>query len=280
MRFISLCTVLSAALVSAAPCKPVKPTTTLESSTTFATTSVIETSAIETSDTETATATQTTLETTFTTEATTDATTILETTITETATETGATVTSAATTETTAVEATTTTVGEEPGPTNFLRNGGFEDKTNVDWDVRTAQIVKDAAKAHSGEKFVQLAVTNSLANGGNQFNQTINGLNTERLFRLKFSSATFSNPVPSQHVNTCKVEALKDGQIIGSWPVDTVDLNEYHDYEMDFVIKDDDITLSMRIRCDPLQKVTVTVGIDDVSITDAGEAPEPPAPTN
>ncbi|KAF5664434.1 hypothetical protein FHETE_7025 [Fusarium heterosporum] len=275
MRFISLCTVLSAALVSAAPCKPVKPTTTLESSATFATTSVVETSTAET-----ATAAQTTLETTITTEAPTDATTVLETTITETATETGATATSAATTETTAVEATTTTVSEEPEPTNFLRNGGFEDKNNVDWDVRTAQIVKDAAKAHSGEKFVQLAVTNSFANGGNQFNQTINGLNTERLFRLKFSSATFGNPVPSQHVDTCKIEALKDGLIIGSWPVDTINLNEYQDYEMDFVIDDEDMTLSMRIRCDPNYKVTVTVGIDDVSVTDAGEAPEPPAPTN
>ncbi|KAM0354364.1 hypothetical protein ACHAPU_001408 [Fusarium lateritium] len=269
MRFISLCTVLSAALVSAAPCKPIKPTTTLESSATFATTSVIETTA-----TETATATQTTLETTDTTEAPTDVTTVLETTITEAATETDTAVTSAATAETTAAEETTTTASE-PEPTLLLRNGDFEDENNVDWDLRTAQIVDNPARAQSGRKYVEMSVVDTSAIGGNHLNQTLSGLDTSRLFRLKFSTAVFSDPEPSEHTDTCVIDAVKQGSVFKSWPLDQSLLNQYLDYETDFVTNNEDITLSLRLRCDPNKKVTLTIGIDNVSLTDVGEAPMP-----
>jgi hypothetical protein len=174
MRFTSLCAVLGAALLpvaSAAPCRPSKPTsalettetsavvsetaaaTTLESSVTYASTSVIETTLTET-------AAATTLESS----ATYASTSVIDITLTETATPTEITSTGFTTLVTSTAESTvsedatttadaTTTVSEEAGPTNYVENGGFEDADNSDWVVRTAEIKTDRTKARSGKKY-------------------------------------------------------------------------------------------------------------------------------
>ncbi|RGP80664.1 hypothetical protein FLONG3_1139 [Fusarium longipes] len=290
MRFVSLCTVLGAALlpmISAAPCKPNKSTSMLSATTT-----------VESETLSTAATTETSFHSTVTTDATTDITSIIETTITETASlsETTSAVSdytteSSVTIDTTSIEIMTTTTAETPESTNIISNGDFEDEHNADWTSRTGGIKSDASKARAGQKYgyVQPSYSNyadvystkgrtfELVNekgiGGNNLNQTLNGLDTRRLYRLSFYAAVFSNPAPSRGDTVCTLEALQRSTVIDSWTPDYAALNEYKPFETTFTPVDDDFSFTLRLRCDGDSLVTLSVGIDDVSLYDIGEAP-------
>ncbi|KAF5692980.1 hypothetical protein FDENT_2418 [Fusarium denticulatum] len=256
MRWISVAAVLGAALLpaSARPlCRPDRSTTTgLPSAT--ATTSV------ETLSTESATATETSaIETTVT------SATILTESETATATTGFTTVTSAVTSEA------ATTTSEAPEPTNYIQNGDFEDSPNTDWSVRTSDIKNDPERARSGNKYVQYDVNDSEAVGGNQLNQTVNGLDTERLYRLTAYATVFNTPVPVKEESTiCVIQALQGSMSIAQWRLDFTNLGTYKEYFVDFTPSDDDVTVTMRLRCSDGKKVTLSVGLDDVSLYDIG----------
>ncbi|CAF3565179.1 unnamed protein product [Fusarium graminearum] len=272
MRFVSLCTIGATLLpmVSAAPCKPSNPTSVL--------------SATTTADSETlttATATETATETDFHSTVTSDATSVLETTIAETATWSETTTFASdftteysATTDATSIEDFTTTITEIPEPTNLIRNGGFEDAKNVDWDTRTGGIETDSDKANSGDKYATFELVNADGSGGNTLNQTINGLDTDRRYRLAFSAAIFDDPAIVLGESTCVIEALQKQTVIDSWPLNFAGLNEYKPYDVTFSLIDEDLSLSLRLRCNGRNKVTLSVGIDDVSLYDAGPVPD------
>ncbi|KAF5567516.1 hypothetical protein FNAPI_629 [Fusarium napiforme] len=252
MRWISIVAVLGAVASARPLCRPDRSTTTGLPSTT-ATTSV------ETLSTDSATATETSaVETTVT-----SAATFTES---ETATTTGfTTVTSAVTSEA------ATTTSEAPEATNYIQNGGFEDSPNTDWSVRTSDIKDDPERARSGNKYVQYDVDDSEAVGGNQLNQTVNGLDTERLYRLTAYATVFNTPAPIKDANTiCVIEALQESTSIAQWRLDFENLGTYKQYFVDFTPSDDDVTVTMRLRCSNGKKVTLSVGLDDVSLYDIG----------
>ncbi|KAF4503339.1 hypothetical protein FAGAP_493 [Fusarium agapanthi] len=253
MRWISIVAILGAALLPASArllCRPDRSTTTGLPSTT-ATTSV------ETLSTDSATATETSaIETTVTTFTESE---------TATATTSFTTVTSAVTSE----AATTTSEAHEP--TNYIQNGDFEDSPNTDWSVRTSDIKNDPERARSGNKYVQYDIDNSVAVGGNQLNQTVNGLDTERLYRLTTYTTVFNTPAPVKDATTaCVIEALQESMSIAQWRLDFTNLGTYHPYFVDFTPSDEDVTVTMRLRCTDGKKVTLSVGLDDVSMYDIG----------
>ncbi|WZH48326.1 hypothetical protein QYS62_009500 [Fusarium acuminatum] len=272
MRFTSLCAVLGAALLpvaSAAPCRPSKPTSALETT---------ETSAVVSE-----TAAATTLESS----ATYASTSVIDITLTETATPTEITSTGFTTLVTSTAESTvsedatttadaTTTVSEEAGPTNYVENGGFEDATNSDWVVRTAEIKTDRTKARSGKKYAQLKAKDTLAVGGNHINQTITALNTLNIYRLTFYVSVLNEELSVGRA-LCSIEALQGSELIQTWRLEYNNLGEYVERTVDFRPTGEGIEFDLRLRCTQENAVTLTVALDDVSITDQGPAP---APTN
>ncbi|KAF4445822.1 hypothetical protein F53441_10467 [Fusarium austroafricanum] len=237
MRWISIATVLSAALLPAASarprCHPAKPTTTsgaptttaigssigtlstdtattLETFATYETTSAFETTVTE-SESATTTDATSAFETTITdsTTSTSGITTELETSITasETATATtDATTTnfeatiaeSATTAETTDAEVTTTATTEAAETTNLIENGNFEEIPNMDWSFRGSEIKTSSQRARSPNNYAEFKVEGTEAVGSNQLNQTLHGLSTDRLYRLSFFSTAFSSaPFPT-----------------------------------------------------------------------------------
>ncbi|KIL88628.1 hypothetical protein FAVG1_07875 [Fusarium avenaceum] len=271
MRFTSLCAVLGAALLpvaSAAPCRPSKPTSALETTTT--TTAASETSAV---------VSKTGAATTIESSATFASTSVIDITITETATpteitSTGFTTLVMSTAESTVSEDATTTVAEEAGPSNFVHNGGFEDAPNTDWVVRTADIKEGRAKACSSKKYAELKATDSLAVEGNHINQTINGLHTKNIYRLTFY-VTVLNEQLSVGKAICSVEAIQGSELIQTWRLEYDNLGEYVERTVDFIPVADEFEFNLRLRCTQENKVTLTVALDDVSITDQRPAPAP-----
>ncbi|KAF5584418.1 uncharacterized protein FSUBG_12790 [Fusarium subglutinans] len=253
MRWISIAAILGVALLpaSARPlCRPDRSTTTgLPSAT--------ATTSLETLSTDSATATETSA---------------IETTVTTFTESETATATTGFTTVTSAVtsEAATTT-SEAPEATNYIQNGGFEDSPNTDWSVRTSDIKGDSRRARSGNKYVQYDVDDSVAMGGNQLNQTVNGLDTERLYRLTAYATVFDTPAPVKEQSTiCVIEALQESSSIAQWRLDFTNLGTYQSYSVDFTPSDEDVTVTMRLRCSDGKKVTLSVGLDDVSLYDIG----------
>ncbi|SCV44862.1 uncharacterized protein FFB14_08338 [Fusarium fujikuroi] len=256
MRWISIAAVLSAALLpaSARPlCRPDRSTTTGLPST-------AATTGVETLSTDSATATETSaIETTVT----------FVTTFTESET---ATATTGFTTVTSAVTSdAATTTSEAPEPTNYIQNPDFEDTPNTDWSLRTSDIKNNPERARSGNKYVQYDVDDSEAVGGNQLNQTVNGLDTERLYRLTTYATVFSTPAPVKDESTiCVIQALQESTILSQWRLDFTDLGTYKPLHVDFTPFDEDVTITMRLRCSAGKKVTFSVGLDDVSLYDIG----------
>lgn len=115
---------------------------------------------------------------------------------------------------------------------------------------------------------------NTLAVGGNHINQTINGLDKKNIYRLTFY-VTVLNKQLSIGAATCKVEALQGSTVIQSWPLDYQSLGEYKEHTVDFKPIADEFEFDLRLRCTQENKVTLTVALDDVSITEVGPAPEP-----
>ncbi|RFN41453.1 hypothetical protein FIE12Z_12959 [Fusarium flagelliforme] len=286
MRFTSLCAVLGATLLpvaSAAPCKPSKPTsvapttsaTTTAEAETLSTDTAYETLSTDFHSTVTSDATSY-LETTLTETATTDLTSALETTVTESATwsETTTFVSDytteyTATTDATSVEGVTTTVTEAPEVTNLIKNGDFEDHPNVDWGVRTSELVKDETKAASGERYVRFEVINQSAVGGNHVNQTISDAELTKRYRLSFSGAVFG--LFNTGSTDCYIEAYQNGDEIQKWKLADFTTDVYKTYSVDFTPKHEDFELALRLRCTTNAQVTVTFGIDDVSMVEIGD---------
>ncbi|KAF7556266.1 hypothetical protein G7Z17_g1511 [Cylindrodendrum hubeiense] len=241
MRWISVCTIIGAALlpaVSARPlCHPDQTTTTL-AATTEASSTI---SADSTSTTETSTAT----------------------------TEASSTV-SIYTPTTPEITYTPTPTPVEPAPENLILNGDFEGDDLSVWSVRTVDIVDDAEKAHSPVHYARYFINNEKAVGGNQLNQTINGLDTTRLYRLTFSSAVFGSPDLGDE--TCALEALQEDLVIKSIPVDTSVVGQYTSYETDFTVDDEDIVFTLRLRCTSNSYITIDIAVDDIVINDIGLA--------
>ncbi|XEV02409.1 hypothetical protein FSHL1_007696 [Fusarium sambucinum] len=269
MRFVSFCTIGAVLfpMAIAAPCKPENPTSVLSATTTV--------------DSEALT-TGTTTENDSHSTVTSDVTSVLETTITETATwsETTSfasdyTTEYSATTGATSIEDFTTTITEIPEPTNFIKNGDFEDKNNADWDSRTGGIESEPGKANSGDKYGTFKLVNAQGVGGNTLNQTINDLETERLYRLSFSAAVFDDPEPVLGRTNCVIEALQNERLIEDWTPNYTALSQYKPFETTFKPFDEDIRFSFRLRCDGPDAVTLFLGIDDVSLYDVGPAPPP-----
>ncbi|RGP74732.1 hypothetical protein FSPOR_1311 [Fusarium sporotrichioides] len=270
MRFISLCTIGAALLpmASSKPCKPSNPTPVLSVTATAETLS-------------TAITTETAIHSTATSDVTSDITSVLETTITETAT--WSETTSFVSDDTTEYSATTdatstedfTTITQIPEPTNLIRNGDFDDDNNADWDSRTGGIESEPGKANSGDKYGTFKLVNAEGIGGNTLNQTINDLDVEHLYRLSFSATVFDDPEPSLGDSTCAIEALQNERLIESWTPNYAALNEYKSFDKTFQAIDEDVRFTLRLRCNGPNRVTVSVGIDDVSLYDAGPAPIP-----
>ncbi|CEI68041.1 hypothetical protein FVEN_g7690 [Fusarium venenatum] len=318
MRFISLATVLSAALLPAAnarpACRPDKPTTseasttavsvetfitdtatTLEASTTYETTSAVETTALDTTIeiSETITSDSTALvptDTTISEIATTTAdatstevtTTVAETTsagiATTTAETTAAETTSAADTTTaetttsveivtTTTEAATTTTAAAAGPTNFVKNSGFEQDPNTAWALQSSSIKNSPGFPHTGNQYLEFTVDNDFALGQQQATQTVSGLDTGRQHHLTLYATIFSTPQPVANAATiCFIQAQQGNALITQWRLDFNNLNSYQPFGIDFTPLGSDISLSLKLRCTNGQRVTLALGIDDVTI--------------
>ncbi|KAK6078012.1 hypothetical protein SCUP234_06386 [Seiridium cupressi] len=280
MRWASLCAVLGAALLPAANARPLcrpdrgtssklaETTATSTAESAYATISLIR-------STVTATASATTTDTYSQSTKTESATTSGFATLISTTATASETLTTAESTTITEGASSTTTTTEAPEPTliNLVQNGDFDDDVNTDWSLRTADIVGDAEKANSPSHYVRFSVEEGMATGGNQVNQTINGLDTSHLFRLSFSSAVFDEPALNIGEAHCDLEGLQQSTVFERWPLDYSSLNEYMSYSSEFKPSDEDITLSFRLRCSTENVVTLAVGIDDVILNDLGVAP-------
>jgi hypothetical protein len=117
-------------------------------------------------------------------------------------------------------------------------------------------------------------VKDNFAVGGNHINQTINGLDTQNIYRLSFW-VTVLNEQLSVGEAICTVDALQGSTLIQSWRLDYQSLGEYKQHTVDFRPVADGFEFDLRLRCSQDKKVTLTVALDDVSITEVGPAPEP-----
>lgn len=117
----------------------------------------------------------------------------------------------------------------------------------------------------------QYDVDDSEAVGGNQLNQTVNGLDIERLYRLTTYATVFNTPAPVKDASTiCVIQALQESTILSQWRLDFTALGTYQPLHVDFTPFDEDVTITMRLRCSAGKKVTFSVGLDDVSLYDIG----------
>ncbi|CAG1996759.1 hypothetical protein FGSG_04816 [Fusarium graminearum PH-1] len=252
------------------------PTTTAETpaETTTAETTVAEivTNSAETTIAEIATTTaETTLAEITTTTAETTAveivTTAAETTPAEIATTTAE--TTPAEVVTTTTEAATTTTAEAAGPTNFVKNGGFEDNTSNAWTLLNSDIANNPGNAHTGGQYLEFYVNNDFANGQNQASQTISGLSTDRQYGFSFYASVFGTPEPVIIPSTlCHIQARQGGAVIAQFPLDLNSVDYYDIYKVNFTPLSSDIDLSLRLRCTNGRRVTLALGIDDVAIGD------------
>ncbi|KAH7177080.1 hypothetical protein EDB81DRAFT_773959 [Dactylonectria macrodidyma] len=156
----------------------------------------------------------------------------------------------------------------EPTLENLILNGDFEEDDTSVWGLRSVEIKEDAQKAQSPSHYVEYVLNNENASGGNQLNQTINGLDTGRLYRLTFSGAVFGTPMLG--AATCSFEALQENVVVETWPIDTRVLNQYTSYQTEFLAFDEDITITLRLRCTSENQVTINLGVDDIILNDIG----------
>lgn len=57
---------------------------------------------------------------------------------------------------------------------------------------------------------------------------------------------------------------------MSQWRLDFTALGSYQPLHVDFTPFDEDVTITMRLRCSAGKKVTLSVGLDDVSLYDIG----------
>ncbi|KPM41154.1 hypothetical protein AK830_g5404 [Neonectria ditissima] len=173
------------------------------------------------------------------------------------------------TTTTATTTASTTTATSEP--TASILNGDFEGADLSVWQERTVTIVENAQKAHSGTHYARYIYSDEYAWGGNNLNQTITDLDVTRLYRLSFSGAVFG--LTNLNGETCQMEALLRGNVKKSWPITNFVSGAYSSYSTDLTVDDEDLTLTLRLRCTTQHKVSIEFGVDDISLKDIGAAP-------
>ncbi|KAK7429119.1 hypothetical protein QQZ08_004334 [Neonectria magnoliae] len=164
----------------------------------------------------------------------------------------------------TTTSATTTSTSE---PTASIYNGDFEGEDLSVWQERTVTIENDSTKAASGSHYAKFAFNNQYGSGGNHLNQTINGLDTSRMYRLSFSGAVLGLP-PTLGSATCEMQALLGGVVKKSWPISNFVVGVYKSYSTELSVNNEDLTLTLRLRCTDQNKVTIEFGVDDVGLTE------------
>ncbi|KAF4440927.1 hypothetical protein F53441_12165 [Fusarium austroafricanum] len=187
---------------------------------------------------------------------------LIEATVAETTTAEATTATTEAA-ETTTAEATTATT-EAAEPTNYVQNQPIQ-ATN------TCKSCPSISPKYPPTANSQYDVEIDVATPGNQLNQTINDLDTERLYRRSFSPAVFSDPAVVHESSTiCVIEALLDSTSLAQWRLDFNNLDQYKSSFVNFTPGDEHITLTLRLRCGKGRVVTLSVGLDDVFMDDIG----------
>ncbi|KAF4960707.1 hypothetical protein FGADI_786 [Fusarium gaditjirri] len=89
--------------------------------------------------------------------------------------------------------------------------------------------------------------------------------------RLTTYATVFNTPAPVKDENTvCVIEALQESTSLSQWRLDFTDLGTYEPFSVNFTPVDEDVTITMRLRCTAGKKVTFSVGLDDVSLYDIG----------
>ncbi|KAF5983312.1 hypothetical protein FBULB1_3815 [Fusarium bulbicola] len=286
MHWISIAALVSASLfpvASGSPCRPHSTTTsgisttavsvessstaTVENPTTVTTTTAADVTTKATEATTTTNAESTTAEeSTSTTKAetsTAEASTTVDAETTSTAEGTTTT-----TTETTTAEATSTTTTAAAGPTNAVQNGGFEDVPNTAW-VPQGSTIADTGLAHTGTgtHFLQISVSNNFAIGQNPATQIIDGLDTTLSYQLAFYYAMFSNPAPVIISGTvCLLQVEQDSSVIAQPFLNFASLDSYQQFSINITPTSASLSLTIRLRSTNSRRVTVALGIDDVSI--------------
>ncbi|KAF5253118.1 hypothetical protein FANTH_1949 [Fusarium anthophilum] len=284
MHWISIAALVSASLfpvASGSPGRPHSTTTsgisttavsvesssiaTVENPTTVTTTAAADVTTKATEATTTTNAESTTAEElTSTTKA--ETTSAAEASTTTTAETTTAEATTTTTDKTTTAEAISTTTTAAAGPTNAVQNGGFEDVPNTAW-VLQGSTIADTGLAHTGTHFLQISVSNNVAIGQNSATQIINGLDTTLSYQLAFYYAIFSNPAPVIIPGTvCLLQVEKDSSVIAQPFLNFASLDSYQQFSINTTPTSDSLSLTIRLRCTNSRRVTVALGIDDVSI--------------
>ncbi|KAF5579109.1 hypothetical protein FPCIR_11249 [Fusarium pseudocircinatum] len=175
--------------------------------------------------------------------------------------------TTTTTAETTTAEATSTTTTGAAGPTNAVQNAGFEDVPNTAWVLQGTTIM-NTGLAHTGTHFLEIDVNNNFAIGQNIATQVVNGLDTTLSYQLALYYTVFSNPTPVIIPGTiCFVQVNQGDSIILQSPVNFASLDSYQQYSISFTPASTSISLSLRLRCTNGRRVTLALGIDDVSIS-------------
>jgi hypothetical protein len=101
--------------------------------------------------------------------------------------------------------------------------------------------------------------------------QTITGLNTERLYRLSTYITVFNNPDPvKEDATICVIQALQGSTTLSQWRLNFDSLGTYQYNKVDFTPFSRSISLTLRLRCSLGKQVTLSAGLDDVSMVDIG----------
>ncbi|KAM0318480.1 hypothetical protein ACHAPQ_010658 [Fusarium lateritium] len=219
----------------------------------------------EATDATTTGTSDTTVAETQTATATTDMTTLMTSSATE----------AASTTQAASTIEASSTVSEAPIITDFIANGRFEDIVNTDWALQSASIKYHETMARTGKRYVEYKLNNEVAEGANKISQAVSGLSTERTYRLTGHLSVFNFPtIVRDSTNTCVVDVSQSIPTFTSrlafWIPDFVVTDRYADYSIDFSPLSADISLSFVFRCTTGARVTLSVGLDDISLEDVG----------
>ncbi|KAI6753826.1 hypothetical protein HG530_013002 [Fusarium avenaceum] len=317
MRWVSVATFVGAALLPAASarpaCRPDRPTTTLDATTTTATTAVIKTLS-----TDTATVAPTSsvasvtsaltgaLETTVANSvtATLESTTLMysiTTTETDTATvgatSSATTVTSAftgtfETTVATSVTATlesstliqsataTETNSETMTDTTAATTTEAAEPTNYvkNGDFETVpnadwQVSAGAIEDNASKARSPTHYASRMGQAQYVF-QILHGLDLQRRYRLTVHTAVFSSPAPSSDPLACTLSATHSGAFpMDEFNIDFNNLDVYQPSIFEFTPFSSIGGMSITIRCDPRSEYSFSIGFDDISVVDIGPDP-------
>ncbi|XEV07190.1 hypothetical protein FSHL1_012477 [Fusarium sambucinum] len=238
-------------------------TATLDSTILISTTVAETTAAAETTTAEVETTSATGVATT--TEG--ETTTVQGTTITEVQTTSAAEAVTTTEAETTTAEATTTTAAA--GPTSLTKNSGFESRGNTAWALQGTEI-KNTGLAHSGTHFLKFGVDNGYATGQFRAGQAVIGLDTNKQYQFTFYATVFSSPAPVRSNGAlCTIQAVEDDAIMAVFFLDFNNLDSYQPLTSPFYPVHSDFTFNLRLECSNGEKVTLALGVDDITITEA-----------